>query len=358
MTSASEVRPPPADVVLGSIAALTDDGILTIGPGGTPLDLNRAAASMLGWQRTRPMRGRSLEQIFSRARPRDVRGRPVTATDLLSRAASPSGYQVQLSPPRRVPGRWVRVSSTKASPGATVVLMRDISALVATESFLGVLSHELRTPVTTILGGSKVLRHREHLPVHAREELVADIEAESERLYRLVEDLMVLARFEHGHPEAIADEPLLLQRILPELVASEQACWPGRRFMTRIPTGLMTVRGDRTYADQVVRNLLVNAAKYSPGDTMVEIEAEAASDEVIVRILDRGRGFAPEEADKLFELYYRSPATAKLAAGAGIGLSVCRRLVEAMGGRIWAHPREGGGAEFGFALRVLNEGEE
>ena len=76
-----------------------------------------------------------------------------------------------------------------------------------------------------------------------------------------------------------------------------------------------------------------------------------------VRVLDRGPGFAPEEAERLFEPYYRSPEVVGVAIGAGIGLSVSRRLVEAMGGRIWARPREGGGSEFGSALRALDEDE-
>ncbi|HEY0442673.1 MAG TPA: ATP-binding protein, partial [Candidatus Limnocylindrales bacterium] len=84
---------------------------------------------------------------------------------------------------------------------------------------------------------------------------------------------------------------------------------------------------------------------------------EEAQDEVVVRVLDRGRGFQSNEADDLFELFYRSPATAAQASGAGIGLFVCRRLITAMRGRIWARPRAGGGAEFGFALPLYDDAE-
>jgi K+-sensing histidine kinase KdpD len=225
------------------------------------------------------------------------------------------------------------------------------------EAFMGILSHELRTPVTTILAGSKVLGRRHQLPEATRDELIKDIEAEAERLYRLVEDLLVLARFEEHPPDAVASEPLLLQRILPALLASEEGRWPGRRFVLSLPTGLPTVSGDRTYVDQVVRNLLGNAAKYSPAEEAVEVAVDEEGARLNVRILDRGPGIAEDEAERLFELYYRSPGTLGIAAGAGIGLFVCRRLIEAMGGEIWARPRDGGGAEFGFALRVLDEEE-
>jgi signal transduction histidine kinase len=348
----------PAEAVLGSLAALTDDGILTLGRGGTALDLNRAAASMLGWRRAGHVRGRSIERVFARANPRDEWGGRVSGRDLLMRAAGSSGgYQVGLSPPPGTATRWVRASMARAARGVSVMLLRDLTPLIATANFLGALSHELRTPITTILGGTKVLRRREQLPAKTRRELYADIEAESERLYRLVEDMMMLARFEHSQGDGVADEPLLLQRLLPDLVAAERAGWPGREFVLRVPPDLMTVRGDRTYVDQVVRNLLGNAAKYSGAGSPVEIQAESAGDEVIVRVFDRGPGFGPDEAERLFEPYYRSPELVGVAIGAGIGLSVCRRLVEAMGGRIWARPRDGGGSEFGFALHILDEEE-
>jgi signal transduction histidine kinase len=112
------------------------------------------------------------------------------------------------------------------------------------------------------------------------------------------------------------------------------------------------VAGDATYVEQVVRNLLSNAAKYSPPDAEVEVRLESLDDGIVAcRVLDHGRGFQTGETEDLFDLFYRSPATAAQAAGAGIGLFVCRRLVNAMGGRIWARPRPDGGAEFGFSLR-------
>jgi PAS domain S-box-containing protein len=273
-------------------------------------------------------------------------------------------------------GRWIELSAfpvlgppqveddsaeAQGPVSATIFLARDVTEARETrrmrEAFVGVLSHELRTPVTTILGGTKVLRRRGRLSADTRDELYADIEAESERLYRLVEDLLVLARFEERLPESVSDEPLLLQRLLPGLVESEGARWPGHRIALHVPTGLTTVRGDPTYVEQVVRNLLGNACKYSPIGGTVDIRVEPTLDEVQVRILDDGPAFPASEAVRLFELFYRSPSTVDIAGGAGIGLFVCRRLVEAMGGRVWAYPRPEGGAEFGFALRSFNEEE-
>ena len=223
------------------------------------------------------------------------------------------------------------------------------------DAFLGILSHELRTPITTIYGGARVLT-MPGLSDEARQEISTDIGIEAERLHRLVEDLLVLARTERGTLSVGAD-PVLVQHLLPGIVESEGTRWPGKRFELAIAGKLPTVSADPTYVEQVVRNLVGNAAKYSPDEATVTVRAEAVDDAVHVRVLDEGPGITSGEVDRLFELFYRSPATAAQSAGAGIGLFVCRALVEAMGGRIWALPRAGDGAEFGFSLPVLVDDE-
>ena len=153
----------------------------------------------------------------------------------------------------------------------------------------------------------------------------------------------------------MGNEPLLLQRIVPAIIRSEQSRWPGVRFEALIPANLPAVQGDQTYVEQVVRNLLSNAAKYGGDADRILVVVDATDEEASVRVLDEGPGFSAEEAENLFELFYRSPSTARKASGAGIGLFVCRRLVEAMSGRMWARPRPTGGAEFGFVLKLFVE---
>ena len=218
------------------------------------------------------------------------------------------------------------------------------------EAFIGVISHELRTPITTIYGTSRLLRSRgEKLAPEKRAELLADVEEEADRLYRLVEDLLVLSRAERGRVE-IAHEPILLGHVVQRAVQAEQARWPDRRFRVDSPGGLPAVAGEETYAEQVVRNLLSNAAKYSTPDSTIEVSVEADADEVRIRVLDEGVGISPDDAARLFELFYRGENAARQAPGAGIGLFVVSQLVRAMGGRAWGHPREGRGSEFGIAL--------
>jgi signal transduction histidine kinase len=210
-------------------------------------------------------------------------------------------------------------------------------------------SHELRTPITAILGGAKLLARRDRpLDEATRQELIEDLEAEAERLYRLVEDLLVLSRSEGGSIERHAD-PVALAHLVGRVTRSEQTRWPGVHFVVDAATAV-TAGGDETYVEQVLRNLLSNAAKYSAAGSTVRALVDETAEGVRVRVLDEGVGIDAGETEHLFDLYYRSPRTAGRIAGAGIGLFVCRALIESMGGRIWAAPRPEGGAEFGFIL--------
>ncbi|MGI8928687.1 MAG: ATP-binding protein [Candidatus Limnocylindrales bacterium] len=262
-------------------------------------------------------------------------------------------------------GLWVEVrrygaasaiDDTRGTHAPSVVVLRDVtqarSARAARDAFLGVLSHELRTPITTIYGGSELLQRG--LEPERREEVITDIRVEAERLARLVEDLLVMTRIERGTVE-IGDEPILIQRLLPSIVHAFVAQRPDVEVALNLSERLSAVRGDPTYVEQVVRNLLTNAVRYGNGAARgIEITVEEVPGEIIVRVLDHGSGLGDSDPEQLFELFYRSEAARAVPGGAGIGLFVCRNLVEAMGGRIWARSREEGGAEFGFTLPVVD----
>jgi signal transduction histidine kinase len=225
------------------------------------------------------------------------------------------------------------------------------------EAFIGVISHELRTPITTIYGLSKMLRQwGAGLDAELMVSTVSDIEAEADRLQRLVEDLLVLSRAERGAVE-VEGEPLGLGRLIRRVVAAEQARLIGSTIELEVADQVPLVLGEETYVEQVVRNLLSNAVKY--GDqakpVRVVVEFDADEHEVVVRVLDEGIGIADADKERVFELFFRSSTASRMAGGAGIGLFVSRQLVEAMGGRIWATPRLPVGTEVGFALPALPE---
>ena len=231
-------------------------------------------------------------------------------------------------------------------------LMRD--------RFLGILSHELRTPITSIYGGTQLLLKRsDRLDEATRTELMTSVAAEAERLQRIIENLLILARVERG-ADFFDARPVTLRAVLTEFVGHESRLWPDMNIKLTVGRGLPLVAADEEYLALILRNLLSNAAKYAGQRATVEIVASHSGDpddgtgEVMVRVLDDGPGISEAEADQLFGLYYRSP-DATAVPGAGIGLFVCRGLVSAMGGRIWARPRPEGGAEFGFSLPVYAE---
>ncbi|HWH36452.1 MAG TPA: PAS domain S-box protein [Candidatus Limnocylindrales bacterium] len=230
-------------------------------------------------------------------------------------------------------------------------ITREREAETARDRFLEILSHELRTPVTAIYGGAKVLARRASEGPH--EELVRDIGEEADRLYRLVEDLIVLARAERG-ALAMSLEPVRLERVTERVVEAFRLRSPELRFELSVHGMAGPVMGDETYVEQLLRNLLSNAVKYGAAGGEIEVRIDHGDTESALRVLDRGVGIDAAEARRLFEIDYRSPLTEGLAHGSGIGLFVARWLIEGMGGRIWATRREGGGSEFGFALRTVD----
>jgi PAS domain S-box-containing protein len=249
----------------------------------------------------------------------------------------------------------VSIFDSQGEPWSIAVLT-DISARIETDhlrdTFIGILSHELRTPVTAIYGGSQVLLGRgDRLDRDVANELLVDIAGEAERLHRLIENLLILARAERGEG-IVGGEPVLLQHVLPSIVERERAMWLGTDIAATIPLGLPTVRGHEAYVGQVIRNLLSNAVKYGGPQAAVRIVAEGGEDGVTIRVLDDGPGLDPESVEHLFDLYYRAPGASTTAPGAGIGLYVCQQIVNALGGTIWARQRPEGGAEFGFRLPV------
>jgi len=184
--------------------------------------------------------------------------------------------------------------------------------------------------------------------------LLTDIASESERLQRMIENLLILARVEGGAGVAESG-PVLLQRVLPAVIERERAMWPGLTISSEVAVALPPVSGDEASLALVLGNLISNAGKYAGPDACVTIEVERESDgEVAVRVLDDGPGINEADAGRLFDLYFRSKES-RTVPGSGIGLFVSQHLVGAMGGRMWARARTEGGAEFGFTLPLYED---
>jgi signal transduction histidine kinase len=304
-------------------------------------------------------------RIVNPAADRLFAGQPVRdAGDLLSRFEQLPGSQALDEPmmlrPRTLPNRWfelrtfpVERADLDAEPtekGGKIIVLRDVTAAredrAERRAFLSILSHELRTPITTIYAGSRVLARRDATTARGSQEIARDISAEAARLYDVVEDLLVLTRAEQ-HLLELSDEPILLQRVVEGAIRVAGGRAPDVPIVTEGATEPAAVAGDAVYVEQVVRNLVTAASRFAQAGAPIVIRLAEGEDEVSVAVLDRGPNLTPEELDTSFAL---TDDTAVRASGIGIGLFVCRRLIEAMHGRVWVAPRDGGGAEFGFAL--------
>ena len=241
---------------------------------------------------------------------------------------------------------------------AEEALQASTNALAASsavkDDFLGLVSHELRTPVTTIFGNARLLRDRaERLPPGAREGMVADIAAEAERLLDIVENLLLMTRLGSG---VEADpEPQVLNHVVRRQVDSYRSRHPRRPVIVRSQRERAIVEADAAFLEVLLENLISNADKYSPPGEPIEVAVSRAGDFAEVGVRDRGIGLDEGEAEQLFSPFYRGSAARSMGNGVGIGLTVCRRLAELLGGRMWARPRRRGGSEFGFSLPLAAE---
>jgi signal transduction histidine kinase len=270
-------------------------------------------------------------------------------TDLLSAARS---IEQERAASQRLAEELATTAGTLAERVAEEQRNREFR-----DAFIGVVSHELRTPITTIYGMSHLLReHHDTMDPETVRERLDDIEAESDRLRRLTEDLLVLSRAEGGRL-LLASDPIVMGQVVRVAVESERKRSPAHVFEVDAARGLPLVLGEDLYVEQVIRNYLSNAAKYSPPGGTVRVRASAEDGGVAVRVTDSGPGLRDQAPDRLFDIFYRAPEAIRHTGGAGIGLFVCRELVTSMGGRVWAGDASDGGhgAEFGFWLPAVSE---
>jgi PAS domain S-box-containing protein len=227
-------------------------------------------------------------------------------------------------------------------------------AMAIKDQFLGLISHELRTPIATIMGnGMLLLKHRQSLGEEDQNQALADVVSESERLQRIIENLLVLSRMDAGRE--LGTEPVHLARLTEEAVLAfkKRSTRPiAVRIDGEVPIGC----GEEALVLQVLENLLGNAEKYSAPDTAIEVVLTSTQHgDPQVSVLDRGIGFDPTDTEKLFTPFYRSGTATRFASGMGLGLAVCKRILEAQGGSISARARDGGGSEFSFSLPAVRE---
>ncbi len=201
------------------------------------------------------------------------------------------------------------------------------------------ISHDLRTPLASIIGTVSSLRsYADKYDAADRDELLATLESEAERLNRFVGNLLDMTRLEAGAIEMKFDL-IDVAEIVGAALERAGTILAEHRVEISVASDLPMLRLDPILFEQVLFNLLDNAAKYSPPASRIDLKARRDGDIVAIDVIDEGPGIPPDDLERIFDKFYRVQAQDRRRAGTGLGLAICRGFIEAQGGRIEAHNR-------------------
>jgi PAS domain S-box-containing protein len=253
--------------------------------------------------------------------------------------------------------RWISISGVEFF-GGTVYAFRDITDEHRLEElqaeFVATASHELRTPLAAVYGAAQTLRRHDFaLDEAGRERFISMIVDESERLGRIVNQILLANQLDVGRLELLTeafDAPDLLERVAE---AARTHIPPHITLDVVVGEHVSPVAADKDRVRQILVNLVDNAIKYSPDGGRIEVGVQEVEGLALFHVADEGMGIPQEERPRIFEKFYRlDPDMTRGIGGTGLGLYICSELVERMGGRIWVESREKNGSAFYFELPV------
>jgi PAS domain S-box-containing protein len=332
-----------------SVAILANiaDGIVAVDRDGAVVLWNEAAEQITGVPADEAL-GRTPTQVLQRT--------------LESEEGDSGGGPRLVSITRGSDEVWLSLSETVmrdplGAVAGRIFAFRDISADRTVEQvksdFVAAVSHQLRTPLTSIYGFAETLLRQDVLfDEDERRTFLSYIASESERLTGIVDELLNVARLDAGDLH-VEPEPIDVASVVSEVVetAEETGAVNGHRFVVDLPSEPLSAEADRDKLRQVFSILVENALKYSPNGGTVTVAARRGDGTVEVRVVDEGTGISQAEQERIFRKFYRAEATVRDGGGGtGLGLFIAKELVTAMGGRIWVESTEGEGSKFAFEL--------
>jgi PAS domain S-box-containing protein len=320
------------------------DGVMMVDPNGALRFWNRAAELVTG---------RSRDDVVGRQAGEVLADWQKVAAEI------PISDEPELASPVTLPVEvdgselWLSFVAVR-SPNGIVYTFRDLTGdrgLEAAKSdFIATLSHELRTPMTAVLGAAKtLLRDDIALSPERRHQLLEMIGAQGTRLTQITEEVLLANRLDRGDLR-IDSERVDLSQLVSHAVETMRHDAPASISLSAA-NGAAEAIGDRDRIEQVLVNLIDNAVKYSPDGGEVVVSTVPAAASVRVEVADQGIGIAPAEQEAVFEKFYRGdPQHRAVPGGTGLGLYICRELVQRMGGTIGVRSRPGEGSTFWFQL--------
>jgi PAS domain S-box-containing protein len=343
----------------GALLACVGDGVATVDLNGRLVRVNPALEQLSG-KTEREIAGQRYSDAFPLY---DQQGSPIPTDDsmiaetLRDRVVkTSSGYSLHLgsSDGRRIPiGITASPLVVSGELEGAVVVIRDVSHEREIDqlksSLVSTASHELRTPLTMIQGFSELLLERDDMDPTQKHEAVRQIHASSERLGRLIDDLLSVSRIESGKltlDVVAVNLPEIIDEVLQPFRSQST-----RRFTTAIDPILPSALADRDKTIQALTNLVSNAVKYSSEGSNITVAAHANGDHIEVSVVDEGIGMSLEESMHAFEKFTRvDNAHVRKAGGTGLGLYITKNLVELQRGQLWVTSNPGSGSTFTFSL--------
>ncbi len=340
------------------INSLTD-GLMVIDQEARLVLANPFVVRLMGLQE--PYHERYLREIISGSRHR-IEFKDVSLRDALEKVLAggesvKSEMHMATEPPIFFEVFWAPLVDTEGEVTGAVILLHDITDFVELDrlksDFISIVSHELKTPLTSIMGFVRLLAAERVGPVTEKQRHYLDVvQRQSESLTLLINDLLDLSRIEAGMID-VRHEPVDLAQVVGGVIQQLENMAEEKKIVIHmeIAEDLPHISGDSERLGQVFTNLIHNAIKFTPQKGEVSVKAGVMGGDCLVRVSDNGIGISPQDLPRIFDKFYQvDSSSTRQESGTGLGLCICKQLVNAHGGELWASSTVGKGTTFTILL--------
>jgi two-component system phosphate regulon sensor histidine kinase PhoR len=318
--------------ILTALVETLNEGVVAISPAHEVVRINEIGRRLLSTDRPLPF---SIDYL-----PREVTLRSAISLALNGTETEPEEVVID--------GNTMSLTARPLIEGGAVVALFDLTPIRKLEAvrrdFVANVSHELRTPLTIVGGFAETLQDPDISP-ERRSEFARTIYSNTQRMQRIVDELLDLSRIESGHWKPRL-QAVPVADVASEVFARVSAVAAKKDITTgaRIARAAGIIHADRTALEQILLNLVENALRHTPENGKIEIETVEAKNGVVLTVTDTGVGIGPEQLPRIFERFYRADSgRSREAGGTGLGLAIVKHLVEAHGGSVSASSTVGSG---------------
>ncbi len=338
-----------------TLVEASPDGVLSIDGRGIITDCNTGLCKMLGYER-KQLCGREARQLETK---KNLDAEAYYHAHLIQGEFMEVETEILRHDGQALPvwAKLVRLAEPSTADIQTIIYFRDIADRrkidEMKDEFVGLVSHELRSPLTVIIGAlHTAISEGPRLSQKETRQLLNDAAAEAEQLSHLVGNLLELSRAQ-ANRLFLHVEPINMAKAVHKVIASVERQSSKHKFVADLPKRLPAVSADQLRLERILHNLLENSVKYSPEGSEITVSAKRDAGQLVLSVSDHGPGISKEDQAKLFKPFQQlGDPMLDHTKGAGLGLLVCRRLVEAHGGRIWVESEPGHGTSFRFTLEA------